>query len=257
VFQHKSSLSRHQKTCNRRHDECLRVAEERVDQSDVVYNQAEQQNNTLPENVDDHADKIDHLKKITSELKEVLNNNTCNNITINNNNNNNNNTFNIVINQFGKEDLTHLSGLDFDKLMYRTTLGLVQLIEYIHFRHRSDINRNVRTTEMKNEILEYFNGNRWIYGWRDDIIKNMIEKGIDLMTDHFDNEHERLQEKWSMTMFNHVEKWLYDMQDQKPCVMSPALRNIFLMICNNNHFASSVPFENFNTRRGHRRRKSI
>jgi len=50
--------------------------------------------------------------------------------------NNNNNTLNVTINQFGKEDLSDITNLDLDRILYRTKLGLVQLMEHIHFREK-------------------------------------------------------------------------------------------------------------------------
>jgi len=74
-------------------------------------------------------------------------------VTIQNNNNNNNNTVNVTINQFGKEDLSNLSNLDLDQILYRTKLGLVQLTEHVHFRERSGKNNNVRVSDMKEDII--------------------------------------------------------------------------------------------------------
>jgi len=159
----------------------------------------------------------------TPTIPNVINN-TTNHITNNTNNN-------IVVNQFGKEDLSHLSSLDLDRMVYRTKLGLIQLTEYIHFKKKQ--NKNVRVTDLNMDMMEYHNGARWIYGWKDDIMNKVIGNGVELMTDHFDSEHLRLSTQWSTTMFEHVKGWLEGMYNKSDDVYAPALRDVYMMICNN------------------------
>jgi hypothetical protein len=187
-----------------------------------------------------HATDITHLQSLIHDLSEQVKQlkqvNTVAPHTVSpviNNTSTINNNINITVNQFGKEDLSHLSHLDLDRMLYRTRLGLVQLMEYIHFRHDSGKNKNVRVSTMKEEMLEYFNGRRWLYGWKGDILNSMMEKGIDVMSDHFDNEQDKLRKNWSLTMYDHVENWLNKMQDRNDDVLDPAMRELFLMLCNN------------------------
>lgn len=146
-----------------------------------------------------------------------------------------NNTMNVTINQFGKEDLSGLVQLDLNRILYRTKLGLVQLMEHIHFREKSDRNKNIRVSDMKHEMVEYFDGDRWMYGWKGDILERVMGRGVGLMSDHFDSEHEILRNKWSRTMFDHVETWLDGMQNEKHECVVPATRDMYLMLCNHSH----------------------
>lgn len=144
-----------------------------------------------------------------------------------------NGNLHIKINSFGDEDVFHVYLLDLDEILSRTRLGLVQLIEYIHFRHQLRKNENVRVKDVENEILEYYNGKKWMYGWKGDILQGMMEKGIDVMSDRFDKAQDRLRNEWTTAMYDHVERWLNDMRDRKYDVIDPAVRELFIMLCNN------------------------
>ena len=213
TFAHKSSLSRHQKyRCSDRADP--------VDSTEAL-------------NVQKIYDELIHLRNAFAASIQTsrLDKQNGGNILITNNNSNNNN-INITINQFGKEDLSHLTNLDLDKIVYRTKLGLIQLMEYIHFRQKIKSNKNVRVTDVHREMFEYYNGKRWMYAWKQDILERMVEKGIDIMSDHFDSEQDKLQKQWSPTMYEHVEKWIDLMQEKSPCVHDEAINDMCLMLYN-------------------------
>ena len=218
-FNHRSSLHRHSNTrCayRPRHQDII------LHDTSPIEDQPSQ--NCLRESVE-------RLCTLVREMDEKIKTGTD---TSHHNVHITNNTTNITINQFGREDISHLSRyLDLDRILYRTKLGLVQLVEYIHFRHRSGTNKNVRVSNIREEMLEYHNGQRWLYGWRDDILNKMMDRGIDVMSDHFDNEQDRLRNKWTMTMYDHVEGWLNDMQERKDEAIYPAAREVFRMLCNN------------------------
>ena len=106
-------------------------------------------------------------------------------------------------------------------------------------------------SDVKDDMMEYYNGSRWVYGRKNDVLNRMLGKGVDVMSDHFDNEQDKLRNRWSNTMFDHVETWLDGMQCEKEDFRQPATRDVYLMLCNH----SSIPFH---TRQIDRiRRKSI
>jgi len=232
-FSHQSSLSRHKRTCR------VKLAAENAENA---------ANNARLEGV------ISSLNETIREMKDSIDRNNSTPRVQNTTNNQvvSQNIQNITINQFGKEETTHLTGLDLDKLVYRTKLGLVQLMEYIHFQHEKGRNLNVRVSDMKHDVIEYYNGRRWMYGWKPDVLNRMVGKGLDLMTDHFDVGQERLRKKWSLSMYDHVEKWLDCMQEGNTDVFESAANDIYLMLCNN-----TTDIANEKNRLPRTRRKSI
>lgn len=164
------------------------------------------------------------------------------------------NNINIQINSFGKEDTTHVGSLNLDKLLYRTKLGLVQLLEHIHFHHKEGKNNNVRVCDLREDIMEYFDGQKWKYGWKNDILQQIVENGLMVFIDYFEDKQDKLQQTWSRTMYTHVEKWLEDMIHRIDSVYGQAKADVCLMISNNTRPPPQTPCK---PSIGHRRTRSI
>jgi len=116
-FSHHSSLSRHT------HRFCC-----------VLKNKSINQKQQREEKIKNEGIIIE-LHDLIRDLKNEISNVTRSTGSVNIQNNNNN-TLNVTINQFGKEDLSDITNLDLDRILYRTKLGLVQLMEHIHFREK-------------------------------------------------------------------------------------------------------------------------
>jgi len=113
----------------------------------------------------------------------------------------------------------------------KTHNGLLELLEKIHF---SDVrNRNVKATFDRNDVVEYHDGNKWLFGQKDKILSRLIENGHGLMQNHFDENEDALRKSMSNSLFRHVAKWLDQMDEKQQEVYHNVLVDVFLLLINN------------------------
>ena len=134
------------------------------------------------------TDKIIKMEKQIEELQNFkiqTQNNTTNNTTNNNCNNNitNNNTINI--NNYGNENLKHLRGRDFAKLLDGIYSAVPKLIEKIHFDPKHPENQNIKYTNHKSPYLKIMKDDKW----------QLVNKKHELL-DLIDNKCFMLKEKY-------------------------------------------------------------
>ena len=127
-------LRRHEKTCKKKH--------EMLSENEEIYEMKKQ---------------IEELQNFKIQTQ----NNTTNNTTNNNCNNNitNNNTINI--NNYGNENLKHLRGRDFAKLLDGIYSAVPKLIEKIHFDPKHPENQNIKYTNQKSPYLKIMKDDKW------------------------------------------------------------------------------------------------
>jgi hypothetical protein len=134
--------------------------------------------------------EINILKEENKELKKSIKiiepNNTPQNITINNptiNTINQNNL--VVINPFGKEDLSHITLKDYKKYLNGFFRGFVDFIEKVHFDDNSN-NKNICITNFKSKNLSVHDGNKWITQDKNEVIGKLINNKYNILNDKYE-----------------------------------------------------------------------
>jgi anion-transporting ArsA/GET3 family ATPase len=128
------------------------------------------------------------LEKI-NELEERLRNQEQKNITsIQNIITNNNTTYNTInntinLNNFGEENLSHITYDDFTKFSSSLNKGITDFIENTHFN--KDVKENMNIRLKTNDIIEVVNKGRWIEKDFSNTIDDMISKGRKVLFRHF------------------------------------------------------------------------
>ena len=134
------SLSRHMKTCKEKKEVELTM----IQNEEMIK---------IKKESEDMKKEIEELKNFKIQ--------TQNNIT-NNHNNSHNKTNNIIINNYGDEDLKHLRTRDFKKLLNGIYSAVPKLIEKIHFDPEHPENQNIKYPNMNKPFLKIMkddNGN--------------------------------------------------------------------------------------------------
>jgi hypothetical protein len=93
------------------------------------------------------------------------------NITINNTQNNL-----IMINPFGKEDLSHLGVEDYKKFLNGFFPGFLKYVEKVHFDENAPQNHNICISNLRSKYISIHDGNKWVTKMRDDILERFINK---------------------------------------------------------------------------------
>jgi len=194
--------------------------------------------NILTEKINKLTDKINNIKT-HNEIKELrqmvaklLMKQTPQNINITNNNVTNkitNNNLLVNINNFGKEDLSHVTLNDYKKYLSGYFQGFLKFIEKVHFDENAPENHNINITNLKSKYLHIYENNKWTAKEKKDVLDKFINKKYNFLVDKCEEleESNQLSEKI-------IEDFIRFTQNYKD---EEALKNteekVLLMIYNN------------------------
>ena len=116
---------------------------------------------------------------------ELLSTKVGNNYTINNNTNTNN----IQLNNYGSEDLSHISDSLKTYLIKHPFGAIQQLIEKIHFNHDKPENTNIMITNKRDNKISVFENGKWVYRNKKKTILKLIDNKYYLLDDHYAMKH--------------------------------------------------------------------
>ena len=144
-FKRKYNLERHIKTCKYK-----------LDEMNIMKNQIEQ--------MKEREERL--MKQIELLLTKVGNNYTINNNT---------NTNNIQLNNYGSEDLSHITDSLKTYLIKHPFGAIQQLIEKIHFNRDKPENTNIMITNKRDNKISVFENGKWVYRNKKKTILKLID----------------------------------------------------------------------------------
>ena len=146
---------------------------------------------TIP-NVLQYKDKINELEKQIEKQKREMEKDkkemrkqiellltkvgTTNNTTINNN---------IQLNNYGSEDLSHITDALKTQLIKIPFVAIQKLIEKIHFNAKKPENTNIMITNKRDNKISIFENGKWVYKNKKRTIKNIIDDKYYILEDHY------------------------------------------------------------------------
>jgi len=136
--------------------------------------------------IEDYKKETDEYKKERVELhdhiKSLLQNhkNTTNNINIGNQ------TINtIILNNYGKEDLSYITD-EFKSKLLEGPYGMIQkMIEVIHFNKDKPENSNIILPNKKEKMLKIYRNDTWVYKDEVEAIDDLIDAKYFMLDNHF------------------------------------------------------------------------
>ena len=161
-------------------------------------------------------EKHDFKKHIEILLKKV------GNTTINN-------TQNIQLNNYGNENLSHITE-SLKTQLIKTPYGMIaKLIEHVHFNELYPENKNIALTNKSDNKIKIFTGNKWIYKNKTEIVNDLVDGKYCILDTHYDNVYEELDKKNKRNYYKFRE--YYDEKDNK--VLSELNKECELVLLNN------------------------
>ena len=142
--------------------------------------------------------EIANLKEENKKLQEENNKiiiadnqpkNIQNNINITNNVTNNN--LHIHLNNFGKEDLSHISDEDYIKYIKTLYRGLTKFIKHVHCHEDNPANFNILLEEKNSKNIKVFVDNKWIQTDSNQLISQLKDEKLNIL----DKKVEELQDE--------------------------------------------------------------
>ena len=105
----------------------------------------------------------------------------------NNNNNNNNTTItnNIQLNNYGSEDLSHITDKQKTQMLKIPYVMIQRLIEYVHFNDKKPENKNIMIVNKKDKYIKIFKDGKWIYRDKKETLEMLVDGKYFILDEHF------------------------------------------------------------------------
>ena len=94
---------------------------------------------------------------------------------------------NIILNNYGKEDLSHITDTLKTELLSAPYGAIPKMIEAIHFNDQKPENKNIVLPNKKENLIKVFEGDKWIYKNKNDTITDLVDSKYSIIDDHYDN----------------------------------------------------------------------
>ena len=218
---------------NRHLDSFCKIKQKSDEQKEEIYNcllgkmkQLESQNQEiLQQNKEQNMKIADLERQLTVTKNKTINNNNNNNNTLTNNtmltNNNQNILNNNIINNtnklevkilaYGKEDICHISDDDYKLILNRGFKSVEELVKQIHFNKNRPENHNIHISNMRDNYVMVFDGNKWLLRNRQATIDDLYDDKKNILVDKFDELIEQLPDH----AIKKFKRFLHDEQEDK------------------------------------------
>jgi hypothetical protein len=181
-FKRKDNLKRHlEKYCKEKL---------KIDKDEFLMTQLYEQKKMFEENQKEKEKLYAYIDKLIEKTGDT-------NINIENQTNNQ-----IILNNFGNEDISHISDKFMQKLLSIPYVGVQKLIEKVHFNQKKPENKNIALTNKKEKMIKIFKNNKWKYKSKNEIMDEIINTNYTRMDDFYS---ERGKDKLNI---NHNNKYL-------------------------------------------------
>ena len=91
----------------------------------------------------------------------------------------------INLNNFGQEDVSHITDKFMQKLLSIPYAGVQKLIEKVHFNKKKPENKNIALTNKKEKMIKIYKNNKWKYKNRKEILDEIINTNYTRIDDFY------------------------------------------------------------------------
>ena len=176
------------------------------------------------------TDKIMKMEKEIEELK-IYKIQTQNNIT---NTNSNNTTNNIIINNYGDENLKHLRTKDFTGLLQGIYGAVPKLIKKIHFDPNHPENQNIKLPNKKYPYLKIMKNDKWELVNKRPELLDLIDSKYFILKERYYKILEKNKCNLSDLQKKKIDVFLDKYQEEDKDVILDLLNKTELVLLNNN-----------------------
>ena len=126
--------------------------------------------------------QIKKLEKTVDKLIDKAGNTTINHIQ----STQQNNQQNIKLNNYGSEDLSHITDFFKTNLLGLPHGMIPKMIEAVHFNSDKPENKNILMPNKKDNKLKIFSGDKWIYKDKNETLHDLIDGKYFIMDTHYE-----------------------------------------------------------------------
>lgn len=111
----------------------------------------------------------------------------------------------IHLNNYGKEDLSHITA-SLKTQLVKIPYGMIpKLIEAVHFNDERPENKNIALTNSRDNKIKIFSDNKWIYKDKEQTINDLVDGKYYILDSHFDSVSEDLGSMGRTNYYNFKE----------------------------------------------------
>tara|TARA_Y100000385_G_scaffold147020_1_gene152626 strand:+ start:315 stop:1058 length:744 start_codon:yes stop_codon:yes gene_type:complete len=169
------------------------------------------------------------IKKTLDTLTGQINKTKSNGGDININQINNINNVVININNFGNENMSHITDKMLKRLIQKPEVAVPELLKEIHFNPNYPENKNIRITNKKEKYAQVFLEQQWLLTTKSDILNQMVDKGVDILDNCFEENYDDL----SNFKRSNFEKFQSYMEDDLSKGRKRVCKDTELLVLNN------------------------
>ena len=95
----------------------------------------------------------------------------------------------IILNNYGSEDLSHITDKLKTELLNIPYCAIPKMIEAIHFNDEKPENKNILLPNKKENLVKVYEGNKWVYKNKNDTINDLVDSKYTIIDDHYEELH--------------------------------------------------------------------
>ena len=179
---------------------------------------------TMLHKFNEMANKIINVERENETLKEELallkkSTNIIKNTTLNNSNNTQNiETVNIqiLLNAFGKEDLSHLNNKQIKEILDNGFNSIPKYIDYVHYNKDAPKNNNICITNKRDDTVNVFDGDQWTLRNKKDFMDDIKNKGVEFIEQQLDKlDKNKKYDQLILKKINRFIDWFHNYDDNE------------------------------------------
>ena len=126
-----------------------------------------------------------YKKEMEKQKKELMKQIEILLTKVGNNNNNTTITNNIQLNNYGNEDLSHITNKQKTQMLKIPYVMIQRLIEYVHFNDKKPENKNIMIVNKKDKYIKIFKDGKWIYRDKKETLEMLVDGKYFILDEHF------------------------------------------------------------------------
>jgi len=156
--------------------------------------------------------KEEHIKEkenLKDQIELLLDKVGNNNISVGNKTNNTTINNTIVLNNYGQEDLSHITDALKTELL-KIPYGMIpKMIEEVHFNSKKPENKNIILTNSRDNKLKVYKNNKWVYKDKTETLNDLVDSKYFILDTHFETFQENEPEIGNLNdfQFNNYKKF--------------------------------------------------
>ena len=133
-----------------------------------------------------------------------------------------NQNISIHINSYGNENLEYITSNYLQNLLNIPFGAIPKLIKDIHFNPNHPENHNIKITNKKLPYMCVYKDNKWIYQDKKEAIDEIVDKGYNLLEDHYHQTKPELEDKTMDKFQKFQQKYSIDDKEVKKTLIKDA-----------------------------------